>query len=98
LRLDRAKRTDPFVDADQVVAEFLKAMELGDLLLRFAQRGGIGEGFGHACARYSSGQTELRIVAGVVRSGAMAGRFTAAAHHGRDRTGPQVTQAEEFFK
>jgi hypothetical protein len=28
----------------------------------------------------------------------MAGRLTAATHHGRDRTGPQVTEAEEFFK
>ena len=98
LRLGRAKSTDPFVDTDQVLAQLLKAMELGDLLLRLAQRGGMGEGLSHALARHSSGQTELRIVAGIVRPGAMAGRFTAAAHYGRDRTGTQITKAEEFFK
>ena len=37
-------------------------------------------------------------MAGIVRLGAMAGRFTAAAHYSRDRTGPQITKAEELFK
>jgi len=98
LRFDRAKGTDPFVDADQVLAELLEAMELGDLLLRLAQGGGIGKGFGHAFACDSSGQTELWVVTGVVRLGAMAGRFTAAAHYRRDRTGPEITKAGKFFK
>jgi hypothetical protein len=43
LRLARAQRADLLIDADQVLAELLKAMELGDLLLRFAQRSGSGE-------------------------------------------------------
>src|ERR1700722_7607768 len=98
LRFDRAKSTDPFVDADQFLAEFLIAMELGNLLLRLAKGGGVREGFGHTFARHSSGQTELRIVAGVVRPGAMTGGFPAAAHHGRDGPRPEITKAEEFFK
>jgi ABC-type enterobactin transport system permease subunit len=73
-------------------------MELGNLMLRLTQRGRTGEGLGHALARDSSGQTELRIVAGIIGLGAMTGRFTAAAHYGRDRTRPQIAQAEEFFK
>jgi hypothetical protein len=98
LCFDQAKGAYLFADTDQVLAEFLKAMELCDLLLGFAQGGRTGEGFGHALARYSSGETELRIVTGVVRLGAMAGRFTAAAHYGRYRTGPQIAEAEKFFK
>ena len=73
-------------------------MELADLLLRFAQRSGIGKRFGHALASDPPGQTELRIVPGVIRLGAMTRRLTAAAHHGRDRTGPQIAEAEEFFE
>src|SRR5438067_13684643 len=98
LRFDRAKGTDPLVDADQGLAELLEAMELGDLLLRLAQGGGIGIGLGHAFARHSSCQTELWVVTGVVRFGAMAGRFTAAPHYGRDRTGPEIAKAEKFFQ
>jgi hypothetical protein len=60
LFFDRAKSTYLFVDADEVFAEFVKAMELIDLLLRFAQGCRTGEGFGHALARHSSGETELR--------------------------------------
>jgi hypothetical protein len=98
LRFNRAKGTDPFVDADEFLPEFLKQMELGHFLLRLAKGGRIGEGFGHAFARHSSGQPELRIVTWVIRPGAMAGRLPAATHYGRDRTGPEITKAEEFFK
>jgi hypothetical protein len=96
--LDRAKSADSLVDAHQVLAEFLEPMELGDFVLRLAQRVRIGEGFGHALARDSPGQTELRVVTGVVGFGAMTGRLTAATHYGCDRTGPQVAKAEEIFK
>ena len=73
-------------------------MELGDLLLRLAQCEGRGEGFGHALARHSSGQTKLRIVTRIVRLGAMAGGFTAAAHYSGDRTGSHVAQTKELFE
>jgi hypothetical protein len=81
LLLDGAKSADFFVDAHQVLAEFLEPMELGDFVLRFAQRRRTGEGFSHAFAGDSAGQTELRVVTGVVGLGAMAGRFTAATHY-----------------
>jgi hypothetical protein len=55
LLFDRAKSADFLVDAHQVLAEFLESMELGDLVLRLAQRGRIGEGFGHALASDSPG-------------------------------------------
>jgi hypothetical protein len=67
-------------------------------VLRLTQRRRIGEGFSDAFAGDSAGQTELRVVTGVVGFGAMAGGFTAAAHHGCDRAGPQVAEAKELFK
>jgi hypothetical protein len=55
LLFDRAKSADFLVDAHQLLAEFLESMELGDLVLRLAQSGRIGEGFGHALAGDSPG-------------------------------------------
>ena len=86
------------MDDHQVLAEFLESMELGDLVLRLAQRGRIGEGFGHALAGDSPGQPKLRVVTRVVGLGAMARWLTAATHYGCDRTGPEVAKAEEIFK
>jgi hypothetical protein len=54
LPLHRAKLTDFLVDPDQVLAEFLELMKLGDLLLRFTQRGRVGEGFGHGLTGHSA--------------------------------------------
>jgi hypothetical protein len=73
-------------------------MELGDLVLRFAQSSGIGESFGHTLAGDSPGQPKLRVVTRVVGFGAMAGRLPAASHYGCDRTGPQIAQVEEVFQ
>jgi hypothetical protein len=98
LLFDRAKSADSLVNAHQVLAEFLEPMELGDLVLRLAQRSRIGKGFSQALASDATGQTELRVVTGVVGFGAMAGWLTAATHYGCDRTGPQVAKAEEFFQ
>jgi hypothetical protein len=50
LLFHRAKRTDPFVNPDQILAELPEPMELGDLLLCLAQRSGIGKRFGHTFA------------------------------------------------
>ena len=80
LPFDRAKSADSFIDAHQVLPEFLKPMELADLVLRLAQRSRIGKGFSHAFAGDSAGQTELRVVTGVVgfwRNGRMAYRSDA---------------------
>jgi hypothetical protein len=85
LLFDRAKSADSLVEAHQVLAEFLEPMELGDLVLRLAQRSRIGEGFSQALASDSTGQTELRVVTGIVGFAAMAGWLTAATHYGCDR-------------
>jgi hypothetical protein len=84
MRIDRAKGTDLFVHSDQILAEFLKAMELGNLLLRLTQRSGMGKRLRHALATHPSGKTELRVMTSVIRFGAMAGRLTTAANHSRD--------------
>jgi hypothetical protein len=75
--LHGAKSADLFVDTDQILAQLLQAVELGDLLLRFAQRRWIGKGLGRALARDPAGQPELRIVTRIIGFGAMAGRLTA---------------------
>jgi hypothetical protein len=86
------------VDAHQVVAEFLESMELGDLLLCLAQRGWIGESLRHGHAGYSSSQSELRIMTGIVEFGAMAGRLAAAPDYGSNGAGPKITQAQELLQ
>src|SRR5258708_11281081 len=48
--LNRAESTDLVVEGDQVLAELLETVKLGDFLLRLAQRGGIGKGFCHRLA------------------------------------------------
>jgi hypothetical protein len=45
--------TDFIVEGDQVLAELLEAVKLGDFLLRLAQRGGIGKGFCHGLAGHA---------------------------------------------
>jgi hypothetical protein len=98
LALDGTKLTDPFVDADQVFTKLLEAMKLGDLLLGLAKRGWVGKGLRLRLAGYSSSQAELRIMARIVRLGAMAGRFATAAHDGGNRTGAKIAQAEELLQ
>jgi hypothetical protein len=49
--LDRTQFTDLLVDADQPLAEFLKAMELGNFLLGLAQSRRAREGFGDGLVR-----------------------------------------------
>jgi hypothetical protein len=79
LLLDRAESTDLFIEGHQVLAELLEAVELGDLLLGFAQGGGIGKGLRHGLAGHAASETELRVVSRVVAFGAVAGRLAAAA-------------------
>jgi hypothetical protein len=55
---------DLFIDAHQLVAEFLEAVELGDLLLGLPRGGRIRKRFGHSFARESPSEAELRIVGG----------------------------------
>src|SRR5580700_3150502 len=96
--LDRAESTDLFVDGHQVLAELLEAVKLGDLLLSFAQGGGIGKGLRHGLAVHAASETELRVMSRVVAFGAVAGRLAAASRHGGNGTRSQITQTEELFQ
>jgi hypothetical protein len=89
---------DGSVDCDQLLAEFLKAMKLGDLLLGLAQCRRVGEGLRDRLAGHSVGQAKLGIVSRVVGLGAMAGRLTTALAHGGNGAGAKVPQAEEFLQ
>jgi hypothetical protein len=42
ISLDRAQLADPLVDAHQLLAEFLEAVKLGDLLLGLRKAAGFG--------------------------------------------------------
>src|SRR5256884_7041233 len=98
LLLDRAESTDLFVEGHQVLAELLEAVKLGDLLLGFAQGGGIGKGLRHGLAGHAASETELRVMSGVVAFGAVAGRLAAAAHDRGKGAGSQITQTEELLQ
>jgi hypothetical protein len=97
LLLCRAELTDLFVDANQVVAELLQPMKLGDLLLRLAQRGWMGEGFCHGLSGHSSRQPELGIMTRIICFGAMAGRLAATPDHRCDRSRPEIPPTQELL-
>jgi len=90
LLLHRSKLADLLINVHQLLAEFLKTMKLGDFLLRFSKGSRVGERFGHGLSCLPAGESELGIMARVVRFGAMARWFPAASHNGGDRTGSQV--------
>jgi hypothetical protein len=98
LLLDRSQPADSFVHADQILAELLESMKLGDLLLGLAEGGWVGKGFRHRLSGHSASQAELGIMSGIVRLGAMAGRFAAASRPGGNATRPKITQAEELLQ
>src|SRR6266699_148180 len=95
---DRAESTDLFVEGDQILAEFLEAVKLGHLLLRLAQRRGIGKALRYRLAGDAASEAKLRIMSRVVVFGAVAGSFAAAPGHGGNGTRSQITQAEEFLQ
>src|SRR5438094_3614588 len=98
LRLDRAESTDLVVEGDQVLAKLLEAMKLGDLLLRLAQRRGIGKALRYRLAGDAASEAKLRIMSRGVVFGAVAGRFAAAPGHGGNGTRSKITQVEELLQ
>jgi hypothetical protein len=98
LLLDGAECTDLFVDANQVFAELLETMKLGDFLLGLTECTGVGKGFRDGLAGHPSGEPHLRIMTRIIRLGAMAGRLAAAPDHGGDGTRPEIAQAEELIQ
>src|SRR6266852_249133 len=79
---NRAESTDLVVEGDQVLAELLETVKLGDFLLCLAQRGGIGKGFCHRLAEHAASEAKLRVMSRVVVFGAVAGGLAAASGHG----------------
>jgi len=98
LLLDGAEGTDLFVDANQVFAELLETMKLGDFLLCLTERTGVGKGFRDGLAGHPSGEPHLRIMTRIIRLGAMAGRLAAAPDHGGNGTRPEIAQAQELIQ
>jgi len=93
----RTESTDLLVEGNQVVAELLEAMKLGDFFLGFAQGDRIGETLRHRLARDATGEAKLRIMSRVVVFGTVAGRLATTAGYGGDGTGSQISQAEELL-
>src|SRR5207253_7354956 len=95
---DRAESTDLFVEGDQILAELLEAVKLGHLLLRLAQRCGIGKALRYRLARDSASEAKLRIMSRVVVFGAVAGRLAAASDHCGNGARSKITPAEKLLQ
>jgi len=74
----------------------LKALVLGDLGLRFLEGGGRSERFGDGFAIHFASQTQLRVVSRIIRFGAMASGFSAAAGDGANRARTQIAEAGDL--
>ena len=90
--------TNLFVDLDQFVGELLETMVLVYLGLRLATGGRRRKGFADGPPIDLARQSDLRIMARIVRFGAMATRFTATTTNCADRTGAQIAQGSELAK
>jgi hypothetical protein len=94
LSLDRPEPADPFADVQELATELLEGLRDRALLLvamirldfRFGPvpSGRGRERFSDRLASHFAGKSQLRIMAGVVGLGAMAGGFSAAARHCAD--------------
>jgi hypothetical protein len=80
-----------------LLAQILEVLELGNLLLRFAQSGRVADTLRGGFASDAAGQFELSIVTGVVGPGVMAGGLTTAPDHGGNRAGPKISQVQELL-
>ena len=68
--LGRTKRTDFLIDSDQLLAEFLQAVKLGDFLLRFTESRRTGKSLGNGFAVDPAGEPNLGIVPGIILAAA----------------------------
>jgi len=58
----------------------------------------IRKGLGYRFTSHPPRESKLRIMAGVIRLGAMASRFATAPHNSGDRTAPKITEAEKLLE
>jgi hypothetical protein len=96
--LFQTKLTNLLVEDDQLVGELLQAMELGDLLLGFAQGGGAGETLIDRLTLNFASEAELRVMSGVMRTGTMTGRFATETPGRGNRAGAEISQAKELLQ
>jgi hypothetical protein len=96
--LFQTKLTNLLVEDDQLVGELLQAMELGDLLLGFAQGGGAGKTLIDRLTLDFASEAELRIMPGVIRTGTMTGRFATETPGRGNGAGAEISQAEELLQ
>lgn len=92
------KLTNLLIEHDQLIGEFLQAMELGDLLLGFAQRGGAGETLIQGLTLHFASEAELRIMSGIMRTGTMTGWFAAETSRRGNGAGAEISQVEELLQ
>ena len=95
LLLDRTETADLFVEGDQVFTKLLEAVKLDHLLLRLAQRRGIGKALRDRLTGHAAREAKLRIMSRVVVFGAVAGRLpqrrtTAVMEPGRRSRKPRT--------
>src|SRR5580700_5785916 len=89
---------DLLVDRDSFCAEFMEAMVLIDFGLCLAPGGRRRKRFGDCFSIDFTCQPNLGIVSRIVRFGAVAGRFSAAASDSTDRTRAQIAEGSEMTK
>jgi hypothetical protein len=77
------------------MTELLKLSELVDLLFRFPHCDRHRQGFTDRLALNLIGQTQIGAMAGILRLGTVAGRFSAASDDAGDGTRTQVAQLRE---
>ncbi len=94
LALDLLLGADPVVNRDQLRDKVLGAMKFIHFALGFMESGGRRKRFGHRFAIHLPGQAQLRIMARVVRFGAVASGLSAAPGDGADRTGRRSPRAK----
>jgi len=87
---------DRLIDGDQFRAQFLEAMVLIDLGLRFAPCRGRRKRFGNGSTVHSPCQADLRIMSRIVGFSAVTGWLSATARDGTDRTRTQIAESGEL--
>ena len=92
LLLQGSQAADLFVDGDELGTELQKAVEFGNLSLRFAECRRAGKGLRYGLAMHLAQNTNLRFVPRIFGLGTMAVGLTATMNNGRDGTGAQITQ------
>ena len=73
-------------------------MELGDLLLGFAQGGGAGKTLVDRLTLDFASEAELRIMPGVMGTGTMTGRFATETPGRGNGAGAEISQAKELLQ